>query len=80
MSEYDREAWVTLAHYGLLRHWNRGGGFAQFHVVWCLFMNPCGTWERHVVKILDICDILMKIILMLRIWLVNFVSVGKMGI
>ena len=33
MSEYDREAWITLAHYRLLRHWSGGGGFAQFHVV-----------------------------------------------
>jgi hypothetical protein len=36
-------------------------------------MNPYGTWEGHVVRILDIGDILMKI--MLRIWLVYFVLV-----
>jgi hypothetical protein len=58
-----------------------GGGFAQFHVVWYPFMNPCCAWEGHVVKILDICDVLMKIMLMLRnVTLVNFVSVSEMGI
>jgi hypothetical protein len=33
VSEYDCEAWITLAHYGLSRHWSGGGGFVQFHAV-----------------------------------------------
>jgi hypothetical protein len=70
---------MIMAYYGLLRHWSGGGGFAQFHVVWCPFMNPCGAWERHVVKILDVCDILIKIILVLT-YMVGKLRVSKLGI